>query len=303
MLPFRLGINTDQHLPWEEMLARWQLLEALGVDNVWVADHLLPWWTDDFHRTSQQVPWGDGATGDDGPFLEGWTLVSALMARTTRIRGGVLVTDNLFRHPAIVAKMAATVDQISGGRFELGVGAGWFEPEHVAYGFAFPPPGERVSMLDEALQVIDGLLHQQRTTIRGQHYSVENAPLSPKPRQGRLPIVIGASGPRMLKVVARYADTWNCHGSPDEIAARGAILRQACAVIDRNPDSIRWSLYGYASILGGDPFESTDAFRRIVEPYRAIGISEVIFELPDCYDERVLRSIVDDVLPEWQHPG
>lgn len=300
MLPFRVGFNTDQHLPFATLRERWCWLDELGFDNLWVADHLLPWWTDEFHRSAQQVPWDDGVTGDDGDFLEGWTLLSALLAQTSRIRGGILVSNNLFRHPALVAKMATTLDHVSGGRFELGMGAGWFEPEHVTYGFDYPSAGERVSRLAEALEIIDGMLSEPRTTVAGRYYRVTNAPNAPRPLQQRIPITIGASGKRMLGLVARYADSWGTDGSPENVAERGAALSAACAAIARDPATVRWSLYAYNSTLGGDPFASVDAFRRIVEPYRAVGVSEVVFELPDRFDEIVLERVARELLPEWR---
>lgn len=296
---FRIGFNTDQHLPWETLLERWLLLEKLGFDSAWVADHLMPWWTDDEHRAHQQVPWDDGVGGDDTDLLEGWTLLSALLARTSTIQGGMLVSNNLFRHPALVAKMAATLDQVSGSRFSLGMGAGWFEDEHTVYGFDFPSPGERVTRLDESLTIITGLMREERTTFEGQYYHVTNAPFAPRPAAGSIPIVIGGNRTRMLGLTARYADVWSAQGSPDEVAARGRVLDDACRAIDRDPREIRWSHYAYNSILGGDPFASVEAFRAIVEPYRTVGISEVIYELPDRFDERVLESIVRELLPEW----
>jgi alkanesulfonate monooxygenase SsuD/methylene tetrahydromethanopterin reductase-like flavin-dependent oxidoreductase (luciferase family) len=258
----------------------------------------MPWWTDSYHREHQQVPWDDGVSGDDTEFLEGWTLVSALVARTTTIQGGILVSNNLFRHPALVAKMAATVAQISGDRFSLGMGAGWFEDEHTTYGFTFPPPRERVDRFAEALEIIDGLLTRERTTVEGQYYQVRNAPSAPRPA-ARPPLVIGANGARMLRLTARYADVWSAEGTPETVAERGRLLNEACVAIGRDPGEIRWSHYAYNSILGDDPFASVDAFRRIVAPYRAVGVSEVIYELPDRFDERVLEGIVRDVLPEW----
>jgi alkanesulfonate monooxygenase SsuD/methylene tetrahydromethanopterin reductase-like flavin-dependent oxidoreductase (luciferase family) len=295
---FRIGFNTDQHLPWGSLLERWLLLEELGFDSVWVADHLMPWWTDDYHRAHQQVPWDDGTSGTDTDFLEGWTLLAALLARTRTIQGGILVSNNLFRHPALVAKMAATLDQVSGGRFALGMGAGWFEDEHTVYGFDFPRPGTRVDRFAEALEIIEGMLTQERTTFTGSYYHLTNAPSAPRPAS-RLPIAVGANGPRMLRLTARYADIWSAEGTPEEVTERGRLLDDACRAIGRDPREIRWSHYAYNSILGGNPFASVDAFRRIVTPYRAAGISEAIYELPDEFDERVLATIAQELLPEW----
>jgi alkanesulfonate monooxygenase SsuD/methylene tetrahydromethanopterin reductase-like flavin-dependent oxidoreductase (luciferase family) len=292
MARFQIGFNTDQHLPFQQLLERWQLLEELGCDHVWVADHLLPWWTDEHHLTQQQVPWDDGSGRDDSDYLEGWTLVAALLARTSSIRGGILVSNNLFRHPALVAKMAATLDQLSDGRFSLGLGAGWFEPEHVAYGFDYPAHGERVERFNEALHVITSLLREERSTFAGQHYQLRHAPFAPRPISGNLPLVIGANGPRMLRLAARHADVWSCEGSPETVAERGARLNAACVAIGRDPAEIRWSFYGYPATIGGDPLTSAAEFRRLVAPYRAVGVAEVIFELPDVFDERALREVV-----------
>jgi alkanesulfonate monooxygenase SsuD/methylene tetrahydromethanopterin reductase-like flavin-dependent oxidoreductase (luciferase family) len=289
---FQIGFNTDQHLPFAELLARWRLLEELGCDHAWVADHLLPWWTDEHHLTQQQVPWDDGSGRDDSDYLEGWTLVSALLARTERLRGGILVSNNLFRQPALVAKMAATVDQVSGGRFNLGLGAGWFAPEHAAYGFAYPDARERVDRFGEALEVISRLLSGSRASFAGAHYQLADAPFAPLPAQERLPLVIGANGPRMLRLAARYADVWSCEGAPATVAERGARLTAACADVGRDPAAIRWSFYGYPATIGGDPLTSVAEFRRLIEPYRAVGVGEVILELPDSFDARVLRDII-----------
>jgi alkanesulfonate monooxygenase SsuD/methylene tetrahydromethanopterin reductase-like flavin-dependent oxidoreductase (luciferase family) len=290
MPPLRIGVCTDQHLPWPTLLERWQLLDELGFDSVWVADHLLPWWID---RDVQRVPWDDGQNRDDSDYLEGWTLLAALLARTTRIRGGILVSNNLFRNPALVAKMAATIDQISGGRFELGLGAGWFEHEHHAYGFHYPGARERVDRLAEALEIIDSLLHRERATFQGAYYQLADAPFAPRPVNGRVPILIGASGPRMLRLTARYADVWGAEGTPDEVIAKGRRLATACADIGRDPATIRWSYYGYDAFVGGNPWASLDDFRRIIAPFRAAGVDEIVFELPDTFDEHVLREIAE----------
>ena len=298
MSRFQIGFNTDQHLPFTQLLERWQLLEELGCDHAWVADHLLPWWTDEQHLTQQQVPWDDGSRRDDTDYLEGWTLVAALLARTERMRGGILVSNNLFRHPALVAKMAATVDQVSGGRFNLGLGAGWFEPEHVAYGFDYPAPGRRVERFGEAVQIISSLLRDERVSFAGRHYQLDNAPFAPRPAPGAVPLVIGANGPRMLRLAARYAAVWSCEGSPATVAERGAQLNAACVACGRAPSDIRWSFYGYPATIGGDPLASAAEFKRLIEPYRAVGVGEVILELPDVFDERVVEEIVA-LVQEW----
>ncbi len=301
---FRVGLCTDQRLPWPVLLEQWRQLEAWGYDAAWVADHLMPWWIGEDHRAHRPLPW-DAGEDDDDPYHEGWTCLAALAQSTRRLRCGVLVTNNLFRHPALVAKMAATVDHVSGGRLELGLGAGWFPRELGAYGMAFPAAGERVSRLGEALAVITRLLRDDRTTFEGTFYRLDRAPLAPKPVQGRVPIVIGAAGPRMLRLVARYADVWNADSpvTPAEVAERGAVLREACAAIGRDPAEIRWSLYGYPAVLGADPFASPQAFLDVVGPYREVGITEVAFEHPGPGHEAVLEAIARDVLPALRGGG
>ena len=151
---------------WETQLARVLLAEELGFDHVWLVDHLVD--TD-----------GD----PDKPCLEAWTLLAALAARTERVRLGVLVSSNTFRHPALLLKQAVTVDQVSRGRLTLGVGTGWHEPEHRYYGIPFPPAAERVDRLEEAVLVLDALMTRERTTFGGRFYHLEDAPFVPKPVQ------------------------------------------------------------------------------------------------------------------------
>src|SRR5690606_516889 len=175
-------------------LRAWQLVEELGFDCAGVTDHFMP--------TS-----GEGEALDK-PFPEAWTLLAGLAARTERMRVAVLVSGNTYRHPVLLAKQAVTLDHITGGRVDFGIGAGWYEAEHRKFGWEFPPPGQRVEMLDEALQVIRSLLTERRTTFHGKHYRLEDAPFQPKPVQERLPIMVGGRQPRMMRVVARHADIW-----------------------------------------------------------------------------------------------
>jgi len=139
-----IGIGVDQNLPWPTLIERWRLIEALGFDSIWDFDH--------FNQPSRP----------DGPYLEAWTLLAGIATHTSRVRIGVLVSSNTFRHPALLAKQAVTLDHMSGGRLEVGIGAGWFVPEHDAFGLYFPPPGERVSRFREAVEIVDRLLRQER---------------------------------------------------------------------------------------------------------------------------------------------
>ena len=180
---FRAGFSTDQFIGWEHLPERWKLIEESGYDSIWLADHLLPWWTDPGTRSRKPVPWDEPASDDRDPYLEGWTLLAAAAAMTERVQLGMLVTDNLLRHPVISAKMAVTIDHVSGGRTALGMGAGWMELEHTAYGFPFGTPGEKVDRLAESLAVIDSLMTNERTTFSGDY--VQNRRCSLRAEAGR----------------------------------------------------------------------------------------------------------------------
>ena len=278
--PLRFGICTDQNLPWPTLVEQWRRFEELGFDSAWVCDH--------FQQPSRP----------QGPYLEGWTLLAALAARTDRIRVGVLVTSNTFRHPALLAKEAVTVDHVSGGRLELGLGAGWYEPEHRAFGLDFPPPAELVGRFGEAVELIDLLLRQDVTTYEGRYYRVREAPFRPGPLQRpRPPLTLGAHRPRMLRIVAEHADRWNSHGTADELRERNLILDEQCAAVGRDPVAIIRSLYGWASKLGTDPWSSPDAFLDVVGRYREAGISEFLIDAPAAERFDVLERIAVDVLP------
>lgn len=297
---FQAGFSTDQFIGWELLKGRWQLAEEAGYDNIWLADHLLPWWTDPGTRSRNPVPWDDPASDDTEPYLEGWSLLGPLAMLTEQAKIGVLVTDNLLRHPVLVAKMAVTLDHVSGGRMMLGMGAGWMEWEHAAYGFPFGSPGERVDRLEESLAVIDSLMKNERTTFQGEYVQVQNAPFEPSPINGSMPVVVAGKGKRMLGLVARYADVWNTMLTPEEFVERGKVLGEACERIGRDPSEIRWSYYGFGEVLGIDPFESVEAFREVAGRYGEAGVSELIFEIPhpDMGQDEVIMRIGQEVLPE-----
>ncbi len=276
----RFGIATDQNLPWPTLVERWQVFEALGYDSVWNCDHLV--------QPSQPT----------GPYLEAWTLLAALAVRTNRIRIGVLVSSNTFRHPALLAKEALTVDHISNGRLELGLGAGWYEPEHAMFGLEFPPVAERVARYREAVEVVDQLLRNDTTTYTGQYYTLRDAPLRPRPvQQPRPPLTLGAHGPRMLRVVAEYADAWNSFGTVAEMRQRNATLNEHCAAIGRNPHSIVRSLYIWPASMGEDPWQSVDAFEDMVSRYAEAGIDEFLVDVPPETDLAVVERVAAEALP------
>jgi len=199
--------------------------EATGWDGLWYADHFMP----------------DGEATRE-PYSEAWTTLSALAASVPRIRIGPLVTGNTYRHPAVLAKMAATVDHLSGGRLVLGLGAGWQENEHRQYGIPFYTVKERLERLAEACELIKGLFANETTTFRGKHYQLENAVLEPKPVQKPLPLMIGGGGEKVtLRIAARFADEWNVWGDVERLKHKMAILDGYCAELGRPPRAIQRS--------------------------------------------------------------
>lgn len=284
--PLRVGICTDQNMSWEESVERWRYLEGLGFDSLWLCDHLIQ------------------PSNPANPYFEGSTLLAALAAVTERARIGVLVWSNTFRHPSVLAKESITIDHISNGRLEVGIGAGWYVPEHEKFGLEFPSPGERVDRFREAVQIIDSLLRNETTTFRGRYYQLEDAPSIPLPVQRpRPPLTIGAKQTRMLRICAEYADRWNSSGSAAELAQRNRILDEHCAAIGRDPDEIIRSLYGWAAVMSADPWESVGAFEQVVGEYREAGINELIIDQPrrDRFD--VLERVATDILPRLRAEG
>jgi alkanesulfonate monooxygenase SsuD/methylene tetrahydromethanopterin reductase-like flavin-dependent oxidoreductase (luciferase family) len=279
--PPRFGIVRNQNLPWPTLVRHWRAFEEAGFDSIWHADH--------YQRPS--VP--------EQPFLEGWTLLSALALKTTQPRIGILVSCNTFRHPTLLAKQAVTVDHISHGRLEFGLGTGWFKPEHERFGVPYPETPELVARFEEAVVLIDALFREDVTTWEGTYYQVREAPFRPKPlQQPRPPLTLGAHGPRMLRFVARHADRWNSYGTVAEIRERNQRLDEACAAIGRDPHQIIRSLYGWTIPMGADPWSSPDAFADIVGRYREVGISEFLMEAPHEEQFPVMERVASDLLPQ-----
>jgi len=208
--------------PYATLRERAQLAESFGYMGLWTIDHM----------------WAKGA--EDTPFLDGWSIVSALAEATTRLRLGVLVTCNSFRNPGVLAKTVVTADHVSGGRVELGIGAGWMQEEYAAYGFPFPPVRTRLSQLEESLEIIARLFSRSRTTYVGKHYRFEEAPFEPKPLQDPLPITIGGAGPNVLmRLVALYAHRWNCPmPAASRLEEHLVALSRHCEVLGRNPREV-----------------------------------------------------------------
>jgi alkanesulfonate monooxygenase SsuD/methylene tetrahydromethanopterin reductase-like flavin-dependent oxidoreductase (luciferase family) len=280
----RFGLCTDQNLPFATLVERWQYFERLGFDSAWDCDH--------FNQPSRPT----------GPYYEGWTLLAGLAARTSRIRVGVLVSSNTFRHPGLLAHEAMTVDHISNGRLELGLGAGWFVPEHEQFGIVLSPPGELVGRFHEAVQIVDGLLRHGQITFAGKHYRLKDAHVRPNPIQRpRPPFTLGAHKSRMLRICAEYADSWNSFGTVEEMRERNHVLDEHCAAIGRDPHAIWRSFYGWASKMKeqglADPWTSVGAFEEMVGRYGDAGVNEFIVDAPGPDQFPVLERVATDVIP------
>jgi len=301
--PVRIGAAFwVQRTDWPSLREAVVAAEDAGADDLWVDDHLL----------------SDEGAPDDAK-LEGWATLSALAAVTRRARVGLLVAANTLRNPGLTAKLATTVDHVSGGRAILGMGAGWFADEHRAFGLdaefgsGF---GERLDRLAEAVPLIRRLLDGERLTHAGRFYRFDDALTAPRPIQAHLPLLIGGSGPtKTLPLVARSADLWNAFGSPRSVAASDAVLREHCVAIGRHPDEIErtvnlnvvvrpdpaeaaraWAGYaaahhpreGEGRLLVGGPVEIV---AEALAGYAAVGIRHPILIFRSPWDLETIRSL------------
>lgn len=251
----RLGLKLSQSAPIDEYRTVWRIADEAGFDSLWNMDHLATLGGDD--------------TGD---IFEAWTLLAAMAETTSRIRIGCTVTGNTYRHPAVLAKMGTTVDHLSGGRLDFGIGAGWAENEHTMLGLEFGTVGDRMDRLEEACQIIRSLWSEPRTTFDGKHYRLTDAIAEPKPvQQPYPPIWIGGRGRRRtLRIAARYADVWNAPGgAAEEVAELSQVLDGHCADVGRDPSTIR------RTIQARLPERTAEALA-LVESYAEVGIDEVI---------------------------
>ena len=221
----RFGIHSgQQHATYDEYLAIWRFAEEAGLDWASVFDHFLPIQSD-----------------PTGPCFEGLTLLAAMAAQTSRLQCGIIVTGVTYRHPAVLANMAATIDHVSGGRMNLGVGAAWYEDEHDQYGIPFPRIGVRMDMLEDTCKILRALWTQERATVEGRHFSVRDALCEPKPLQDPMPLLVGGSGEkRTLRIVAEHATGWNTFfGDVAEYRHKLDVLERHCADVGRDPSEIR----------------------------------------------------------------
>lgn len=272
----RIGVDVSQHqLTWPELRSRVTFAEDAGFDGAWVFDHLTPLYGD-----------------RRGPCLEGWTLLAALAACTTRIRLGALVTGVTYRHPSVLAAEAITVDHVTGGRLELAVGAAWFEEEHRELGIPFPPTGERMDLFEEGLEVLRLLMTTDDATFSGRHFRLDGATYRPRPVQRPTPpLWLGGSGERrMLPLIGRVADAWHCFAPPDEFARKWAIVAEHAEKEGRDPSAILRS----TNLSLSEPW---DEVRRIAEAHRANGVGYLICSWPSEGRGR-MEEFVERVMPE-----
>ena len=279
----RFGVLTyPEHVTYRDVVQAWNEIDAAGFDSAFVFDHFIPF------------------TGNaNGLCLESWTLLSALAALTKQVRVGVLVTGNTYRHPALLAKMAVTVDHVSNGRLILGLGAGWHEQEHRMYGFPFPATGDRARQLREAVQVFKQLFTQEKSTFSGDYYHLKDALFAPKAVQKPYPpLLIGGTGPNViLPLAARQANIWHFYGDGAESTQQTcAAFDAVCRKVGRDPNEVEKATSLYPSQLAGPEKEVVAQLRALADA----GIGHVIIELSQPYDRQFLRRFAKDIMPEFR---
>lgn len=234
----RISFWPTPSLPFQETLALGQHVAATGWDGMWLADHFMP-----------------NAADTSTPWPEAWTTLAALAPQVPGIRLGTLVTGNTYRHPAVLAKMAATVDHISGGRLVLGIGSGWQENEHQQYGIEFGTVRQRLDRLEEACAMIKSLFNEPSANFDGRFYTLKEATLEPKPLQPNLPLMVGGGGEKVtLRITARYADEWNVWGTVETMIHKMKILDRHCEDIGRDPKDIQRSAVALLFLSDDDKF-------------------------------------------------
>lgn len=306
--PIRFGIQTgQQNVAWGDVLALWQKADRWGYDSLWNFDHFYPIFVD-----------------PDGPCLEAWAMLSALAQATSRVRIGTMVNGNTYRNPCLTAKMAATLDHVSGGRLNLGIGAGWFELEHRAMGFDFKTVPKRLAALDEACQIIKGMFTQPRTTLHGKHYTVTDVIGEPKPLQKpHPPILIGGTGEKvLLKLVAKHADMWNASGSAERLSHLIDVIKRHGDAVDRDAGAIEKTVMialAYTrdtarqqfvcNLIGGMFGATPEAARKAImigdkqecldtiERYGKVGVTHFIFMLFQPIHEDEVQAFAEEVIP------
>ena len=296
----------NQYTTWPMLLEAGRRADRLGYDTLWTWDHLYPI-----------------VGSSDGPIFEGWLTLAAWAQATERVRIGLMVGANTFRAPALTAKMATTLDHISGGRAILGIGGAWFEEEHLAYGIAygsgFP---ERLRWLGEALPIMRGMLHGERPTASGPRYAAKAVRNDPPPVQERLPLLIGGGGEQVtLKLVARYGDANNVGGGIDNVMRKEAVLLQHCETIGRDPAEIErttglgtvvirdsraeaervhaamFERNGHADRWRDQPVGTPEDVVQRLLPFLGLGYRHLIAGFPSPYDEESMVRFATEVRP------
>lgn len=305
----KLGaISWNQYAPWSDLREAGIRADGLGFDSIWTWDHLYPI-----------------VGSHEGPILEGWLTLAAWAERTERAQIGLMVGANTFRNPALVAKMATTLDHISGGRAVLGIGGAWFETEHRAYGLEFGgSPGERLRWLEEAVKIMRGMLHGE-TPSGEKFYTTHEVRNDPPPVQARLPLLIGGGGEKKtLRIVARYADACNVGGGFDNVKRKDEILRRHCEEVGRDESEIERTVGMGICVIRDDPAEAkrvADAiFERngraepwknqmigtpeqvleVMRPFLGIGFRHFIVGFPAPYDAETMERLISEVKPELE---
>jgi len=306
MSDVKLGaLAWNQYADWEGLRGAGVRADELGYDDIWTWDHLYPI-----------------VGSDDGPIHEGWMTLAAWAEATSRARIGLMVGANTFRNPALVAKMATTLDHISGGRAVLGIGAAWFDTEHKAYGMEFGgSPGERLRWLEEAVGIMRGMLHGEEPS-GSRFYTTNRVRNDPLPVQERLPLLIGGGGEKVtLRIVARHADAMNVGGGLDNVRRKDEILRRHCEEVGRNESEIERTVGMGVCIIRDDAAEAQrvmeDIFRRNgnarpwtdqlvgtpeqvaekMRPFLEIGFRHFIIGFPSPYDAESMERLVREVKP------
>ncbi|MBV8960745.1 MAG: LLM class flavin-dependent oxidoreductase [Actinobacteria bacterium] len=273
----RFGLDVaQQRVPFDEVVARTQLAEDLGFDGAWGFDHFQPMY-------------GDGP----GECYEGLTTLAALASATSRIRLGLMIMGVTYRHPSLFANQALTIDHASHGRFEMSLGAAWFEPEHRALGMRFPSTRDRFDLLEDTLEIVTRLMTGERVSYSGKQASIEDAQMRPLPvQQPHPPIWIGGTGPkRLIPIAAKWADVWHAFGTPKSLAETKALLERLAEENGRDPASITKA--GSLSIS-----EPIDTVKRHVEKWRDAGYGYVVCGWPEEGRARV-EEVAAQVLPEF----
>ena len=304
--PIKLGANCwGQYTDWASLRAAGVRADSLGYDSIWTWDHLYPI-----------------VGSHEGPIFEGWLVLAAWAEATERATIGLMVGANTFRNPALVARMATTLDHISGGRAVLGIGGAWFETEHRGLGIEFgSSPGERLRWLDEAVQIIRGMLHGERPS-GSRYYAARDALNLPLPIQEHLPILVGGGGERKtLRIVAKYADACNLGGGFENVKRKDEILRRHCEEVGRDESEIERTVGIGTCIIRDDPTEARRVFEATFDrngaaerwrnqpvgtpeqvaeklrPFLGIGFRHLIAGFPSPYDPESMERLVTEVKP------